>query len=271
MRKRIGNITLIESQKVESDPQRERMRLEFVKAVLIEDSKIRAGKQIQKMCNSERIEDVFKNLFTNSGKPPVNLSIASMVEQYEGVIAKRKWLMAFIQELSVKFKELDLSKYEQYIAEKEQKLKEEEKKREANLFEYTKSQKKLLKPVVREKIREIPIRQQRIYKKKQELDRDELRILGCKRIENTMYCLFTEYIRSPKKELVFEPQKRCEKIAKELEWLEVTVLEMEQRISDLNELIESAHMYMNRISKSYTKNSDWKRVREIEISKDILY
>lgn len=86
-----------------------------------------------------------------------------------------------------------------------------------------------------------------------------------------MNCLFAEYIKNPKKQLNMSTQERCDKIVGELAWLEVSVLEMEQRISDLNELIESAHIYLNKVSDSFIKNSDWKRVRELEVSKEILY
>jgi hypothetical protein len=271
MRKPIGNITILESQKVEEDPQRERMRLDFIKERYLEKSKDRAINHIKKMCDSEKIGDVFKGLFSQSGRPPANLSLASMVEQYESLIGKRKWLMAFIQELSDKFKELDNARYDHYVTEKKQKEKQEEEKRQEAFLEYTKTREKLLKPVVQQKIREVTIRKQSVYKMKRELDREGVEILGSKRIENTMNCLFAEYIKNPKKKLDISTQERCNKIVRELAWLEVSVLEMEQRICDLNELIESAHIYLNKVSDSFIKNSDWKRVRELEVSKEILY
>lgn len=172
MRKPIGNVTILESQKVEADPQRETMRLAFIKERYLEKSKDRAVNHLKKMCDSEKIGDVFRGLFSQSGLPPANLSLASMVEQYEALIGKRKWLMAFTQELSAKFKELDYTRYEQYVAEKEHKEKQEEAKREAAFLEYTKTREKLLKPAVQQKIREVTIRKQTVYKMKRDLDRD---------------------------------------------------------------------------------------------------
>lgn len=148
MRKAIGNITILESRKVEPNPERERMRLALIKARQLQRMNDKAIKHIQKICNSEKIEDVFKSLFSQSGRPPENLSIASMVEQYESLIGKRKWLMAFIKALSAKFKELDYLRYEQYITEKKQQEVQDEEKRQASFLEYIKTKERLLKPVV---------------------------------------------------------------------------------------------------------------------------
>lgn len=257
---------------VEKDLEREAMRLELVRDNRIEDSKLRAVKELRQICDSDNVSEIFLNLFSKDGRPPKYVTMRSMIEQYELLESRRMWFIAFRKELLSKFKELDIEGYEQFLfeAEEEERLKKEQMDKAAK--EYLKKNNRVLKPKVQESIRNTLLRSREVFAKKRKVDMDIAteEILGAKKIEKTMYYLFTEHIRNPKFKLVVEPKKRCEKITREVLWLDALIVEVEEGMIELNELIESAYLFLRQNSNVKMSPGDWRRFREMEVAETFV-
>ena len=120
MRKHIGNITVRQSKMIEKNPKHEEMRKKLVKEYRLEESKLRAIKEIKTICDNKNITEVFLNLFSRDGKPPKHITIKSMVEQYELLESRSRWFITFRKELRAKYKELDPEGFSKILQEEEE-------------------------------------------------------------------------------------------------------------------------------------------------------
>jgi hypothetical protein len=272
MRKHIGNITIRQSKMVEKDQRREEMRQELIRESRIEDSKLKAIKELKTICDINQIKEVFLNLFSKDGRPPKHITIRSMIEQYELLEARKKWFIAFSEELKTKLKQLDIDAYNKMRKEEEEvEILRQEKMAQA-AKDYLKKNDRVLQPKVQQAIRDTLLRRLNVQVKKKSLEFNmvEAEILGSKKIEKTMCYLFTEYIKNPKYKLITDNNERCKKIINEIKWLEALILEVEDGLIDINELIESAYIYLQRVSSMRNRPGEWKRIREQNLLKKIV-
>ncbi|PIR39366.1 MAG: hypothetical protein COV35_02290 [Alphaproteobacteria bacterium CG11_big_fil_rev_8_21_14_0_20_39_49] len=272
MRKHIGNITIRQSKMVEKDPKREEMRQNLVKEYRLEESKLKAIKELKSICNNENITEVFLNLFGKDGKPPKHITMRSMIEQYELLDARRWWFITFRKELMAKYKQLDPDGYNEILRREEEHERLRKEKMEQSSKDYIEKNDRVLKPIVQKGIRDTLLRRLNVQLKKRSLglDMSSAEVLGSKKIEKTMCYLFTEYIRNPKYKLITDPVERCKKIKREIQWLDALIVEVEEGLIDLNELVESAYIYLQKISAVNHYPGEWRKIREENLLRMIV-
>jgi len=246
-RKYIGNITMDQSRQMEQDPGREGMRQELLKKWRGRIAESRGKRHIEDMSGQYDISQTIMYLFAKDGSPPPNIFLEDIGKQHKKLTANWRWLWAVSDELDRKLEKLDPGRYSK---DKEKKRIEEQnrlEKKEKAYLDYLKDRPEALEPKVRDAIREAMQRRYKPRELKGRAARDpvNLRVLGVRQIERVLRYVFADYITNPLYAVTDGPDVQYQAISEELEAMNVMMSEIVNKLSELNELMDSSHAYLD--------------------------
>lgn len=249
-RKLLGNITFYATQQVEKDPAREAMRQALRKQWRRERAKRDAVKHLARMTgNYDPFRDIL--FFCDAkGRLPENLYIEDMERQYRVLWGRLRWVEAIVAELHARLEYLDAGRYRREQTEKAETMQALQGERDRSYEEYMKErgdEEPLLKPKVREAIRAALRRQQNVLEMKHKLGATEMNshLLGVRQVERMLHYLFADHIVDEKLKVPEDTALQYKAILGGLEELEVIAAEIDQKLYDFRELVDSARAYID--------------------------
>jgi hypothetical protein len=232
MRKYIGNITIYNSMKVESDPAREKLRLKLLEIDKKRNIKRHVDKHLDEIEGRRELSESIEWLFNDEGKLPANISAESIKAKYKILSGQLKWVKALVKEMHKKLEIID--PLQANVDKEERELLEQ--KYEAEIDE---NNKHAIDPGVCLEIHKALRMKSRAawLKKSWEREISDTRIVGICRVETAMRYLFADYIAKPELKITDDLNARYQVIKKEADWLSVMIIDLEGKLINLREMV----------------------------------
>lgn len=244
----IGKISGSKSQQVESDPEKERMRLELRNSFREEKIGRRVQKHIGEITGDRALAESITDLLDGEGNPPKNAPLESIIKQQRNLSDQIKWLDAWALVFDKKLRSLDKERYWKERLEREQteeseRLERRDEKGLTGINELEGGAGKLLKS-----LEEAIQSSYRATTLRQHLGSDDVdvRVLGIRRIESGLRCVFAEYIDGTLTSHMSDDEQYV-LVREQLTWIAVMAAEIRSKLRTVIEISESALSYMDTI------------------------
>jgi hypothetical protein len=244
--RRIGRISGSKSQQEESDPEKERMRLELRDSFREEKIGRRVQKHIGEITGERTLSESIKDLLDSAGNPPANVPLESIIKQQRNLSAQIKWLDAWSFVFDKKLRSLDKERYWKERLEKEQtEEKERRERREAKGLSGIDEQEggagKLLKSLDEAIQTDYRAASLRKYLQADDMDAP---VLGIRRIESGLRIVFADFIDDSRTSHL-SPGEQYELIREQLTWIGVMAAEIRSKLRIVIEISETALALMD--------------------------
>jgi hypothetical protein len=241
MRKYIGNITIYNSMKIESDPEREKLRQELIESEKERVSKIKASKHKGEIEGKNKISESILWFLDSEGRPPANIPIESIKTKYESLNSQLRWLKALVKELYKKMDRINPEQANIDRAERER-LAEEYEKEIAGYGEEEANN-----PEILIALRKAMRMNSRTIKLKTILQNElpNKHIAGTCKVEAAMRYLFADYNNKSESKITEDLNNRYQVIKKEADWLSVLALDTEAKLVNMREMVYACDDFLN--------------------------
>ena len=244
--KRIGKISGSRTQQGESDPEKERMRLELISSFREEKIGRKVEKHIGEITGERALSESLSELLDSAGNPPTNATLESIIKQQHNLTAQIKWLDAWSLVFDKKLRSLDKERYWKDRLEREQtEDKEKRERREekglSGIGEQDGGAGKLLKS-----LDEAIQSDYRAAKLRKYLHPDDMdaRVLGIRRIESGLRFVFAEYL-DERYTSHMSVDRQYELIREQLTWIGVMAAEIRSKLTTVIEISAAALSIMD--------------------------
>lgn len=245
MRKHIGNITVFRSEQTEQNPEREALRVALIKKFGIENAEMEAKKHLEEMSGKREATNAFLFLCDKQGRPPKNISMQEIINQYDTLSGQFKWMQALANELQIKLRTLDAKRFIKDQQAKEQQEKEQETTNGTLYQQYTEGKQHLLNPELQNFIRKAlqKTSHSRTASQQAKKESEELRILGICQVEPALRCIFADNQKTWNA-MPEDVNEHYLLLKREADWLVAMVAELDSKRSGLRDMIKSAYAYL---------------------------
>lgn len=245
MRKRMGNITYNNAEKVVDNPAHEAARQELLAVWRRENMERRANEHLTRIVREDGIAQNITEIFGRDGRPPKNVTIGRMVRMYNKVDMQWEWINSIIIELEKHLRRLDVARFLHDKEIKHRTRQDTLKQRELNFLETLekKNERKLLPPKVRATVLQaITIDTDRSMAKRAigEAFLSSLDISRTKQIGEMLNYLFFDHINEEDRTVTDDFTAHYDTLSKAVPEFEIMRSDLERVKFDLQEFIESA-------------------------------
>lgn len=245
MIKHIGNTTGYKSKQKESDPVKEKLRLQLIDSFRKEKLKRNIKKNIGEISGKIPISKSILYLFDKAGNPPPNVPIESIIKQQNYLSSQIDWLMALSNVFNKELQSLDAKRYQKDRFERKRtEEREKQQRRKSNIYNEA-VDKDSKGAQLRESLREATQSDYRARKLKRYLNMDDIDdcIFPIEQIEAGIRLVFSEYI-DDKSFSEMSVESQYELVKNRLSWLEVLTAEICSKLTKLMEIGEAALSFM---------------------------
>jgi hypothetical protein len=243
---RIGKISGSKSQQVESDPEKERMRLELRSSFREGKIRGRVQKHIGEITGERALAESVSDLLDAAGNPPANAPLESIIRQQRNLTDQIEWLEAWSLVFDKKLRSLDKERYWRDRLDIERTEDDEKRKRRdvkglSGIGEQDGGTGKLL-----ESLDEAIQSSYRAATLRKYLHSDDLNapVLGIRRIESGLRCVFAEYV-DESYTAHMSVDEQYDLIREQLTWLGVMAAEIRSKLRTVIEISEAAISFLD--------------------------
>jgi hypothetical protein len=237
----IGKTSGHKSKQKESDPEKERMRLELIAAFRKEKIGRKIRQHIEEITDEDALGESVSYLFDTEGRPPANAPLESIIKQQRNLSAQIKWLDAWSLVFERKLRDLDEERYwkeeseRQRVVESDKTVRREEK--GSNEVDRQDGEKGRLLKSLEEAVKS----DYRAIRLKKYLGDDDMDacVFGIRRIESGIRLVFSGYV-DDRRASDMSPDEQYELIRRQLTWIGVIAAEIRSKLTKVIEISEAA-------------------------------
>jgi hypothetical protein len=246
----IGNITMNAKAQKHPNPVLDAKRQMLIRQYGQEGAKLDATKYIKELAGKNDIAKDIVFFFDTLDKPPRNITLDGLYNQYKHFENQYLWVQAMHKELHLKMQEIVPESYKKDMRKRRfnRYMQQIDRVESAKKIFDSSKEKILQNEGVKELVRQAIERGRkgRELKRHVKLKVQDMRVVGIRQIERGMTYLFAEYIVNPEQKVTLDPQKRYEIMIREADWLGVMAAEISSKLLQLADIIASAEKFMQK-------------------------
>lgn len=245
MRPYIANITTYKEEQIEVDSAREDMRQNLIKQYRIDRAARQNKKHAAEIIGKNSPSGAILDLFDDDGNAPVNITQISLKKQYKRMAGQLRWVMALSEELHRELEKIDPTRYhadQKIIQDRDHDLaQKKEEIYQKFISRIDQDQFPKLRKAMRDTLQSI--RNAREMKQFVKRSVTDIRVIGVRQVEKALQYLFADYVIA-RDGPALDASARYDLIRKELDWLEINAVEINNKLCSLYELLQSGQAYL---------------------------